>query len=68
MSNSYIFLWALVIYAIAVFVAVFALLRTRRENQRLQERVRDLEARLRSRPNYAGDDAPLSRKDDSLDE
>jgi|GEM_PF-6318233 len=68
MSNSVIFVWALAIYAIAVFTAVFALLRTRRENERLQERVRNLEARLRARPDYAEDDAPLSRSPGGVDE
>ncbi len=56
-SNSLIFVWALAVYALSVFVAVLALLRTRRENGRLQQRVLDLEEKLRSRPTGQPDEA-----------
>lgn len=49
MSNSNIFVWALAVYVVAVFVAAFALLRMRRENQSLREQVRKLEEARRSR-------------------
>jgi hypothetical protein len=49
MSNSLIFVWAIAVYALAVFVAAYAVLRTRSENQQLRERVQKLEAMLRLR-------------------
>jgi uncharacterized membrane protein len=56
MSNSLIFVWAIAVYGLAVFVAAYAVLRTRSENQQLRARVQKLEAMLRSRePGRAGD-------------
>jgi hypothetical protein len=68
MSNSVIFACALAVYAVAVFVVAFALLRIRRENERLNERVRDLEARLRRRSDRAQDPSPQGTEADLSDE